>query len=183
MLSFLASAAAAAADHGQQQGIAEMFGIQWTKLVAQIATFLLVYLILNKYAFGPVMGLLEERRKRIAENEENLEKSRSGLANAEAKAAEIVAKANAEADRLVKEAREAAGIVGEKKRQEAIAEATQIIAKAREASEQERAKLLGDLKRDFSRLVVATTGKVTGKVLGADDQDRLSKEALDSMSL
>ena len=41
----------------------------------------------------------------------------------------------------------------------------------------ERDRMLAELRREVARLVVDTTGKVTGKVLTAEDQRRLSEEA------
>jgi len=78
---------------------------------------------------------------------------------------------------MIDEARESAGHVAERKEQEAIAAAEQIIAKAREASVIEHEKTMAELKRELGRLVVDTTAKVTGKVLTADDQRRLQEEA------
>ena len=92
-------------------------------------------------------------------------------------------KAEADASRIVKEATDAAGAVGEAKRQQAIAEAAQIVAKSREASQLERERLLADLKNEFGRLVIDTTSKVTGKVLTGDDHNRISQEALAQIAL
>ena len=155
----------------------ERFGIALPQLLAHIIIFLIVYLILKKMAFGPILSLLEERRNRIAEAEANFVRSRSDLSGAEARAAEIIAKANADAERLIKEAAESAAAVGEKKRQEASTEAAAIIAKAREAGKIEQDRALTDLKRDFGRLVIETTQKITGKVLNSDDHNRINQEA------
>ncbi len=162
--------------------ILNQLGIDYPKIIAQVITFWIVYLILSKYAFGPVTAMLEQRRSRIAEGEENLVKIKGNLASSEAQAAEALAKANTEADRMVKEAKDAAAAIAETKRQEAVAEAQAIITKAREATELERARVMDELKRDFARLVLDTTGKVTGKVLNSEDQDRLNKEALAQIS-
>lgn len=158
--------------------ILHQLGIDAPKLVAQVLIFGIVYLVLRKYAFGPVTAILEERRRRIVEGEENLTKIRENLAGSEQKAAEIIAKANADAERLIRDAKESAAAVAETRRQEAVAEAQQIIAKAREATNLERERVLSDLKRDFGRLVVNATGKVTGKVLTGEDHERLNREAL-----
>lgn len=158
--------------------ILHQLGIDAPKLVAQVLIFGIVYLVLRKYAFGPVTAILEERRRRIVEGEENLTKIRENLAGSEQKAAEIIANANADAERLIREAKESAAAVAETRRQEAVAEAQQIIAKAREATNLERERVLSDLKRDFGRLVVNATGKVTGKVLTGEDHERLNREAL-----
>ena len=55
------------------------FGVTWPKFLAQVLLFLIVYLILKKYAFGPVLAILEDRRSRIAEGEENFKKIQADL--------------------------------------------------------------------------------------------------------
>jgi len=159
------------------------FGFTWVAFISQVILFLTVFLILKKFAFGPVLGILEQRRKRIAEGEANLEKIRIELEQAEAKVAATLAEANKDAERLINEAKESAAAVRETKTQDAIAEAGNIIAKAKEASKLEHERLLADLKRDFGRLVVDATGKVTGKVLDDSDQERINSEAAGQISL
>ena len=58
----------------------------------------------------------------------------------------------------------------------AIAAAEQILVRAREATERERARMLAELRREVGRLVVQTTAAVTGKILTPDDQRRLAEE-------
>jgi F-type H+-transporting ATPase subunit b len=163
--------------------ILDQLGIDFPKIIAQIIIFGIVYGILSKYAFGPVTALLEERRSRIAAGEANLDKIKENLSSSEAQAAAALAKANAEATRLIKEASDAAAAIGEQKKQDAVAEAQSIIAKAKEATELERARVMAELKRDFGRLVIDTTSKVTGKTLGSDDHARLNQEALAQISM
>lgn len=163
--------------------IAANFGLEWPKFIAQIIVFGVVFAILRAKAFGPVMAMLEERRRRIEEGEANLQKIQAGLAQAEAKSQEIIAGANQDADRLIAEARESAQALAEKKSQEAVAEATQIIAKAREATALEKAQAMVELKREFGRLVVDTTAKVTGKVLTDADQSVINQETARQISL
>lgn len=158
--------------------ILNQLGIDWPKIIAQIIIFGIVYLVLSKYAFGPVTAMLEQRRARIAEGEANLGTIRENLASSQAQSAAALDKANAEAARIIKEAQAAAAAITEQKRQEAVSEAQVIITKAREATELERARVLSELKRDFGRLVIETTSKVTGKTLSKEDHARLNKEAL-----
>ena len=163
--------------------IAKSFGIEWPKLIAQILIFMIVYAVLKKKAFGPVLEILEERRSRIAAGEADLEKIKADLAAAEATSKEVIAGANSTAEKMIREAKESAVAVGEKEKQKAVSEANQIITKAREAAEQERESLLAEMKRDFGRLVVETTSKVTGKVLSAEDQKRINKETASQITL
>jgi F-type H+-transporting ATPase subunit b len=78
---------------------------------------------------------------------------------------------------MIDEARESSAHLAERKQQEALGAAEQIIAKAREASAIEHERTMESLKRELGRLVVDTTAKVTGKVLTAEDQRRLQEEA------
>ena len=78
---------------------------------------------------------------------------------------------------MIDEASASASAIADRKQQQAISEAEQIIAKAREATALEHDRILSELKREVGRLVVDTTAKVTGKVLTPDDQKRLSEDA------
>jgi F-type H+-transporting ATPase subunit b len=162
--------------------ILQQLGIDTPKLVAQILIFLIVYVVLKKFAFGPVTDMLESRQRRITEGEENLKKIKENLASSEAQASAALNKANADAERLVKEAKEAAAAVTASEQQKAVTEAAAIISKAREASELERTRIMGELKKDFGRLVVDATSRVSGKALTDEDQARLNKEALAQVS-
>lgn len=163
--------------------IATQFGLEWGKLIAQVIIFALVFFVLKRKVFGPIQAMLEARRKRIADGEAKLEKIARDLATAEENAKAILEKANAESDRIIKTASDDAVSLAEKKKQEAIAEANNIIAKAREASKLEQEQLLSQLKREFGRMVVDATSRVTGKVLTNDDQDRINRETAAQVAL
>jgi F-type H+-transporting ATPase subunit b len=180
-MTILAEAAHPAGE--ASEGLLTSLGLSWGKFLAQVLLFLIVYTVLKKYAFGPIQQVLAERAQRIADGEEKLKQIEKDRAAADANAQEVIDGANNKADRLIAEARESAEAVGEKKRQDATTEAAQIIAKAREASELERDQRLAELRRDFGRLVVDTTSKVTGKVLSSDDQEKINKETAAQVAL
>jgi F-type H+-transporting ATPase subunit b len=151
-------------------------GIYWPKLIAQLINFAIVLFVLWKYAYRPILAVLEERRQRIAESITNADKIKAELAQTETSRLEVLTQANTQANKLIEEARAAAARVQETETQKAIAAAEQIITKAREAAAQDHARMLADLRREVGRLVVDTTGKVTGKVLTPEDQKRLADE-------
>ena len=155
----------------------ETFGFNLWMFLSQVVSFVIVALLLRRFAYKPILAVLEERRQRIAEGLLNAEKIKQQLAEAEQRHAEILGKANAQAQKMIDEARESAVHVAERKQQEAVAAAEQIMAKAREASAIEHERTMTELKREIGRLVVDTTAKVTGKVLNSDDQRRLQEAA------
>src|SRR5881296_3056744 len=156
---------------------AETFGWNPWLFLSQVTSFVIVALLLRRFAYKPILAVLEERRRKIEEGQLNAEKIRKELAEAEKRYQEIVAKANADAQRMIDEARESSAHLAERKQQEAIAAAEQIVAKAKEAAALEHERQMQNLKRELGRLVVDTTAKVTGKVLTPEDEKRLQEEA------
>jgi F-type H+-transporting ATPase subunit b len=158
------------------------FGVTWPKFIAQVILFLVVYWVLNKYAFGPVLKMLNERRRRIEEGQHNAEKIKKQLAEAELRYQEVLRKANEEATRLLEEARTSSDAISAKQLQQAIKDAEGIIAKAQETIVQERNKMVSEVKKEMVGLVVKTTAKVVGKVLTPEDQKRLSEETVKQLA-
>jgi F-type H+-transporting ATPase subunit b len=155
---------------------ATTFGLDGAHFIAQVISFSLVTFFLVKFAYKPILTVLEERRQRIADGLANADKIKAELARTEAMQREVMDKANLQATKLIEEARAAAARVQEQETQKAIAQAEQIIAKAREATAQERGRMLTELRREVGTLVVRTTSQVIGKVLTPEDQQRLSEE-------
>ena len=156
---------------------AETFGWNPWLFLSQVISFVIVALLLRHFAYKPILAVLEERRRRIEEGLINADKIKKELAEAEKRYQEIVAKANADAQRMIDEARESSAHLAERKQQEAVAAAEQIMAKAREAAALEHERTMESMKRELGRLVVETTAKVTGKILTSEDQARLQEEA------
>jgi F-type H+-transporting ATPase subunit b len=161
---------------GQVEQIANTFGVDWPHLVAQIISFCIVCLFLQRFAYKPVLKMLGERRKQIAQSLADSEKIKADLAQTETERREVLAKANTQANQLIEEAHAAAARVEQTETQKAIREAEHILVKAREAAEQEHARMLAELKREVGRLVIETTATVAGKVLTDADQRRLTEE-------
>lgn len=175
MMNFLA---VAVEQPGTLETITKTFGWHPWLFVAQVINFFLVIFVLKKFAFGPIQQMLEQRRNRIVEGEEKLKRIERQLAESEETTAAAIAKANEDAKRLITEAKDSAAALSEAKAQEAISAAQGILAKAEAAAKTERDQIAAELKKEFGRLVTATTAQVTGKVLTADDQSRINSEAL-----
>src|SRR5438105_14078959 len=165
-----------ASGGGQIEQIARTFGVDWQHLIAQILSFCIVCVLLQRFAYRPVLAALKERRQRIAEGLTNAENIKAELARSEKQLQEKMEQVNAEATKLIEEARAAAARVQERETQKAIAAAEQIMVKAREASERDHSRMLAQLKLEVGRLIVQTAAAVTGKILTVEDQQRLAEE-------
>jgi F-type H+-transporting ATPase subunit b len=154
----------------------DTFGVDKAHFISQVISFVIVAVLLQRFAYKPILLVLEQRRQRIAEGLANADRIKQELARTEAARQEVLNQANVQANRLIEEARAAAARVQEQETQKAIAAAEQIIAKAREAAAQDHARMLADLKREVGHLVVDTTARITGKILTPEDQERLAQE-------
>ena len=156
-------------------------GINWQQFVSQLIIFIVLVWILKKFAYQPILKVLDERKKLIADSMANVEKIKHDLEATEKTRQEIMAKANEAANALIDKAKTDADTLNAKKIQEAVQQVEAMIQKAEQAAAQERARLLEEMKQEMGRLVVLTTSKVIGRTLTAEDQARLQKEALEGL--
>lgn len=175
MITLLAAGGEASAN------LLDTFGVNGKLLAFQFINFLIVIIVLKKFAFGPITAMLEQRSKRIAEGEEKLKRIETQLAESEENTAAALEKANNDAKRLIEEAKESAATLSEEKTQEAIAKAQDILEKAAALAKSERDQMVTELKQDFGKLVASTTASVTGKILTEEDNKRINQEALASV--
>ena len=165
------------AESGGQIGeVARTFGVDWTHLGAQIVSFAIVCVVLHLLAYKPILRLLDARRQQIASGLANAEKIKAELARIESERLDVLTRADGEGKQLIEEARAAAARVRAEETQKAMSAAEQILVRAREAADRDRAQMLAELRREVGRLVVQTTAAVTGKVLTPEDHRRLSDE-------
>ena len=152
------------------------FGVTWPKFGAQVFLFIIVYAVLRKFAFAPVVDMFETRRRLIEEGQANAERIKKKLAESEVRCQEILRKANADAQRIIEEGRLSSDAHTQKELQKVIKDAEGIIAKAHEAVEIDRTKMISEVRKEMIHLVVDTTSKVTGRILTTADQERLASE-------
>ena len=172
----------AAASGGPIETIARTFGVDWPHLISQMVSFSIVCVVLYLLAYKPILRILEERRQQIATGLARAEQIKAALARIESERLEILAKADAAGRQLIDEARAAAARVQAEETKKATAAAEQIVTRANEATERERARMLAELKHEVGRLVVQTTAAVAGRVLTSDDQRRLAELAAGQLS-
>ena len=167
---------AVAEGGGTAEKIARTFGVNWPHLIAQIISFGIVCAVLYLFAYKPILQMLAARRQQIADGLANADKIKAELARIEAERLVVLQKAGDEGKQLIEEARAAAARVQAEETRKALAAAEQVLTRAHEATERDRARMLAETKREVGRLVLQTTAAVAGRVLTPEDQRRLSEE-------
>ncbi len=163
---------AAAVENAAEPNMLTKFGVEWTYVVWQLVSFVVVLFVLYKFGIKPVAATMEERTRKIESGIKHAEEMQVKLAAAQQESAAIVKKAQVEASRIVDDARKSAKEFLDKQTQEATAKASDLLVKAQQAIELEHKKMLADARTEIARLVVITTERVLAKKL--TDSDRAS---------
>lgn len=154
----------------------DKLGLNLGYLFVQIFNFLIIFVVLKKWVYAPVLTMLDKRRETIAQGLEDARVASDARASAEEEAAKIKADAQAEANKVVREANERAQDVAKEVKAEADAEA----AKSREAAlaeaEVERERVLGDLRGQVAALSISATQKLIGDTMDEKRQRVLLDE-------
>ena len=154
----------------------EQLGINYGFLIVQIVNFLIMFVILRKWAFVPIMNILEQRREAVAKGLEDARIAQEARENAEKEAEKIMADARAKAAAEARDLTQRA----EEQSKEIVKAAEAKAAKAREEAlaevEQDRVRLLGDVRGQVASLSVAAAQKLIGEALDAKKQHSLIDE-------
>lgn len=152
------------------------FGVDWPKFFTTLVNFCVVLFLLHRFAYKPLLQVLDERRRRIEDSLKDSERIKEELAQAETRRQQILDQAEAKAEKMIEEARQGAQRVTEKKIHEASVQAEEIVRKAHAAAVLDRDKQFAELKKQIGYLVVDTTSRVVGKVITPEDEKRLQEE-------
>ena len=144
--------------------------------------FLVVLLLLRKFAWGPILSALQERERGIAEALGAADRARQEMAALNSENERLLQEARAERDRMLREAREMGDAVIAEARAKAKAEADREVAVARDAIAVERKAALSDLKVEVAKLSLDIAEQVLRNQLDrpavqAELVDRLIEES------
>lgn len=151
-------------------------GLRVLDMFAQLFFFLLLLFLLKKYAFGPLMNIMEERELHVANEIEEAEQSRLEAEKSAKEAAEQLLQTKQEAQKMMQDAKNA-GIEQEKSIIELARQEADRLKEAAQADIQdEKEKALQALQDQVASLSVLIASKVIEKELTAQDQEKLINE-------
>jgi F-type H+-transporting ATPase subunit b len=154
----------------------EALGFNLGFLILQILAFIILFLTLNAWVYQPMLDMMENRKKKIAQGLEDARISAEARADAEKDAAKIIANAQAEASQIVAEATERAGAAGKDVKAAAEIEAAKLRQSAMAEAQMERNRILGDLRSQVASLAIAAANKLVGETLDEQKQRALLDE-------
>ena len=154
------------------------FGVDWKLLLAQAVNFGILIFLLTKFAYRPILAMFAKRREDIEKGVRFTKEAEEARDRADAMSAAEMRRARAQALAVVTGAEETAKIRKEEIATEATRKSEAIIADARRAAAQEKAKMSDAAYADARDLIRSGIARVLGKMPAKERDAELIREAL-----
>ncbi|SDO07696.1 F0F1 ATP synthase subunit B [Alkalicoccus daliensis] len=152
--------------------------IEWINALYQIAAFFVLLLLLKKFAFGPVMNMMEKREKHVADQIATAEKNREESEKYLKDQREAVQAAREEAKEIVENTQKMSDLQAKEILNSAREEANRMKENAKQEINSEKAQAISELREQVSTLSVLVASKVIEKELDEQEQEKLIQETL-----
>ena len=151
----------------------ENLGINPGFLLIQVIAFIVLYVLMTRFIFSPLVNMLNERRNRIAKGLEDAAAAARARENAEAQAENILAGARAEAQKVIDEARGRGDDVAATIEQDARQIAAKIQYDAQTEAVATRNAELGNLREQVLNISVAVASRILNETITKTKQKAL----------
>ena len=146
-----------------------------------ILTFLILFFVLSKFAWKPLLTLLESRENTIKSSLEDAEKAKQELERLNTESEAIISEARSEAQSIRVEAKSAA----EKIKADIMAQAGEDAKKLRDETEKqiqvEKDKAIGEIRQEVVGLTITVAEKIIRKNLSKEDNQDLIEDSLKNL--
>src|SRR5687767_989034 len=153
-------------------------------MIWNLLAFLILLLILRKFAWKPILGSLKTRETNIADSLATAERVKAEMAQLKSENEALLAKAREERAQMLKEARDIKEKIINEAKEQAKVEANKIITDAQAAITQQKMAALTDVKNQVGNLVIEVAEKVLRRELGDKaQQETFIKKLADEVKL
>lgn len=156
----------------------EALGIDLKLLIAQIINFLIVMFLLRKFAYTPILNMLNDRKIKVEKGLSDSEEAAKRLKNAEDEAEKVMEKAYADANEILKNAKVAATAEATELVKKASQQADRIMKSAKEEASSAKEIAMSGAKKELSSVVILALDKIIGNELTSDQKDKLTSKAI-----
>jgi F-type H+-transporting ATPase subunit b len=143
-----------------------------------IITFLVLFALLAKFAWKPLLAFLDARQEAIKTSLENAQSAKRELERLHQESSQIIRKAHGEAESIVSKSWSDAERVREEMKQKAKTEADAIVKESKRQIEIETGRALRQIRSEVADLSVAIASKVIQRNVTKADNDRLIEDTL-----
>lgn len=141
-------------------------------IIWQAIIFILLVILLSKFAWKPILGSLKEREESIQNALDTADKARAEMAKLTSDNEKLLKEAREERDKMLKEAREVANRLKDEAHVDAKKAADKIISEARAAINVEKEAALRDVKTQVALFSLEVAEKLMKKNLSSDKEQK-----------
>ena len=141
-------------------------------------TFFILFAILKKFAFKPILDGLQQRENFIRKSLDDADQAKAQLAQVESERAQIINAAKSQATLIMDEARKTATSVAHETENRARNNAQEMLKNAQTQIEGERQKVKQALKVESVGIAINLAGKILKENTDTDKNRRLVEEAI-----
>ena len=135
-------------------------------------TFLIVFFLMKKFAWGPILKMIQEREESIESALNSAQKAKEDMAELQNNNEKLLAEARLEKDKMLKEAREIKETMINDAKEAAQKEAQRIMAEARNSIQNEKMAAINELKNQVALMSVDIAEKIIRKDLSKDENQK-----------
>ena len=146
-----------------------------------IFTFLVLVALLTKFAWKPLMQMLDTRQEAIRKSLDDAETARKELEQLQQESSQIIRKARVEAESIISKSWSDAEKLREEMKQKARSEADAIVKESQRQIELETGRALRQIRSEVADLSIAIASKVIQRNVSREDNDRLIQDTLKQM--
>jgi F-type H+-transporting ATPase subunit b len=147
-------------------------------LAAQIVNFLIIFYLLKRFLYKPILKTLKKRQDEIESGLLKAEEGEKILNEAYEKEKELLTRARQESEKIINEANVRAAKISERTIEKAKQDAERILSDARILLEKEKKEAETELENKVTTIAVKILEKSLGKVLGKKEQMLLTEKAI-----
>ena len=147
-----------------------------------IAIFLVLAFLLYKFAWKPLLAMLEKRETSIRKSLLDAEKAREELANVKEDTEKLLAEARAESQEIVSASKKNAEKIKEEIVEQAQAKSDALLSDTKNQIQIEKDRAIADVKSEVVNLSIEVAQKLIQKNLSKEDNLKLINESLSSIN-
>ncbi|MEO6044262.1 MAG: F0F1 ATP synthase subunit B [Tepidiformaceae bacterium] len=156
----------------------EALGLNLPQLIAQIANFFVLLVILRLTLYKPILRMLDERKQKIAEGLNAAEIARAEAAAAQANIQDQLVIARKDGQEIVAGAQAIATRIQADAREQSNRDREVALERARSEIQLERDRAIAELRGEFADITVSAAEKVINQSLDRQSHQRIIDEAL-----
>ena len=153
-------------------------GFDWKMALFNLINFLILFWILKRFFFKPVLKVVNERDKQIQTSIENIQQAKTELSMAQKKAQDIVDEGKIKANKVIEKGTDEAKMLAEDIKSNAKQEVDLLVKQAKKNIEIDKRAMKQEIQSETATLVVMAVEKILDEKMTSDNDQKFTKSVI-----